>query len=55
LRAYGNTAEKSAVFLSHNLVQGTSTAQTWRFLAAAINTYCPDQMPMLTAVAEPNH
>jgi hypothetical protein len=50
-----NTAEKSAVFLSHNLAQGTTTAQTWQFLAAAIDTYCPDQTPMLTAVAQPNH
>jgi hypothetical protein len=43
------------VFLSHNLQQGTTTAQTWQFLAAAIDTYCPDQMPILTSVAEPNH
>jgi len=48
------SAEKSAVFLSHNLPRGTDTAQTWQFLAAAITTYCPDQSPMLTAVAEPN-
>lgn len=48
------TAEKSAEFLSHNLPRGTDTAQTWQFLAAAIRTYCPDLMPMLTAVAEPN-
>jgi len=48
-------AEKSAVFLSHNLPRGNTTAQAWQFLAAAINTYCPEQMPMLTTVAEPNH
>jgi hypothetical protein len=47
-------AEKSAEFLSHNLPRGTNTAQTWQFLAAAINTYCPDLTPMLTAVAAPN-
>ena len=47
-------AEKSAVFLSHNLPRDTTTAQTWQFLAAAIDTYCPEQQPMLTAVAEPN-
>jgi hypothetical protein len=46
-------AEKSAVFLSHNLQQGTSTAQTWQFLAAAIDTYCPERQPVLAAVAEP--
>jgi Protein of unknown function (DUF732) len=48
------TAEKSAQFLSHNLPRGTSTAQTWQFLAAAIGTYCPDQTPVLTAVAGPH-
>ena len=49
-----SSAEKSAVFLSHNLPQGTTTAQTWQFLAAAIDTYCPEQQPVLAAVAEPN-
>jgi Protein of unknown function (DUF732) len=48
------SAEKSAVFLSHNLPRGTDTAQTWQFLAAAIETYCPEQQPVLAAVAEPN-
>jgi hypothetical protein len=48
------SAEKSAEFLSHNLPQGTSTAQTWQFLAAALSTYCPDLMPVLTSVAEQN-
>jgi hypothetical protein len=48
-------AEKSAEFLSHNLPRGASTAQTWQFVSAAIDTYCPEQMPMLTSVAEPNH
>jgi Protein of unknown function (DUF732) len=49
-----SSAEKSAVFLSHNLPRGTDTAQTWQFLAAAIETYCPEQQPVLAAVAEPN-
>ena len=49
------TAEKSAEFLSHNLQRGTTTAQTWQFLGAAIETYCPDLMPVLTSVAGPNH
>ena len=48
-------AEKSADYLSHNLPRGTATAQTWQFFGAAINTYCPDLMPMLESVAEPNH
>jgi hypothetical protein len=46
--------EKSAQFLSHNLPRDTSTAQTWRFLAAAIGTYCPEQMPILTSIGGPN-
>ena len=49
-----SSAEKSAEFLSHNLPRGTTTAQTWQFLAAAISTYCPDLMPVLTSVAEQN-
>ena len=32
-----SSAEKSAEFLSHNLPRGTSTAQTWQFLAAALS------------------
>ena len=41
-------ADKSAAFLSKNLPRGTTTAQTWQFLATAIGTYCPDQTPVLT-------
>jgi uncharacterized protein DUF732 len=48
------SAEKSAEFLSHNLPRGTDTAQTWQFLGAAIDTYCPDQQPVLAAVADPS-
>src|ERR1700692_2878297 len=44
-------ADKSAAFLSKNLPRGTTTAQAWQFLAAAIGTYCPDQMPVLTSAA----
>jgi Protein of unknown function (DUF732) len=46
-----SSAEKSAVFLSHNLQRGTTTAQTWQFLAAAIETYCPEQQPVLASIA----
>jgi hypothetical protein len=46
-------AYRSAAFLSKNLPRGTTTGQTWQFLNAAINTYCPDQMPVLTSVAGP--
>jgi hypothetical protein len=46
-------AYRSAAFLSKNLPRGTTTGQTWQYLNAAINTYCPDQMPVLTSVAGP--
>jgi Protein of unknown function (DUF732) len=46
-------AYKSAAFLSQNLPRNSTTAQTWQFLNAAINSYCPDQMPVLTSAAEP--
>jgi Protein of unknown function (DUF732) len=48
------TAETSAEFLSHNLARSTDTTQTWQVLAAAIDTYCPEQRPMLTSVARPH-
>jgi Protein of unknown function (DUF732) len=46
-------AYKSAAFLSKNLPRNSTTAQTWQFLNAAINTYCPDQMPVLTSASGP--
>jgi len=49
-----SNAEKSAVFLSPNLPHGSTTEQIWQFLAAAINTYCPDRTAVLTSVAETN-
>ncbi|MFZ0902988.1 MAG: DUF732 domain-containing protein [Mycobacterium sp.] len=45
------TADKSARFAFVNLPRGTSTAQSYQFLAAAIGTYCPDQVPILTSAA----
>jgi hypothetical protein len=45
------TADKSAHFALVNLPRGTSTAQSYQFLAAAISTYCPDQVPILTSAA----
>jgi hypothetical protein len=48
-----DSAYKSAQFLSNNLPRGSTTAQAWQFLAVAINTYCPDQEPMLTPAAGP--
>lgn len=46
------TADKSARFAFVNLPRGTTTGQSYQFLAAAIGTYCPDQVPLLTAAAE---
>ena len=45
------TADKSAHFASVNLPRGATTVQSYQFLAAAIGTYCPDQVPVLTAAA----
>jgi hypothetical protein len=45
------TADKSAHFALVNLPRGTATRQSYQFLAAAISTYCPDQVPVLTAAA----
>jgi Protein of unknown function (DUF732) len=45
------TADKSAHFALVNLPRGTTTAQSYQFLAAAISTYCPDQVPILTSAA----
>jgi hypothetical protein len=45
------TAEKSAHFALANLPRNTTTGQSYQFLAAAISTYCPDQVPILTSAA----
>src|ERR1700751_1714657 len=45
------TADKSAHFALINLPRGTATGQSYQSLAAAIGTYCPDQIPVLTAAA----
>jgi len=46
------TADKSAAFLFNNLPRGTTHAQSWQFLGAAINTYCPDEAPAWQNAAE---
>jgi hypothetical protein len=46
------TADRSAHFAFVNLPRGTTAAQSYQFLAAAIGTYCPDQVPLLTAASE---
>jgi hypothetical protein len=45
------TANTSARFAFVNLPRGTTTAQSYQFLAAAISTYCPDKVPILTSAA----
>ena len=45
------TADKSAHFALINLPRDTTPKQAYQFLAAAIGTYCPDQLPVLTAAA----
>lgn len=45
-------AEKSAKFVFTQLPTGSTTEQTWQFLSAAINTYCPEQAPVLHRAAE---
>ncbi|WP_102419646.1 DUF732 domain-containing protein [Mycobacterium sp. 4858] len=34
----------SATFVGSNLAHGATTGQAWQFLAAALGTYCPDQL-----------
>jgi hypothetical protein len=46
-------AYKSAAFLAKNLPLGTTTEQTWQFLATAINFYCPDLTTVLAQAATP--
>jgi len=46
------TAFESATFLKGNLARTTSTEQVWQFLAAAVQTYCPEQTPGLRAAAD---
>jgi hypothetical protein len=44
-------AYKSAQFISINLQRGNTTGQSWQFLGAALQTYCPDQLPVLQSAA----
>ncbi|MBB3600669.1 hypothetical protein FHT40_000302 [Mycolicibacterium sp. BK556] len=45
-------AEKSATFVFAQLPKGSTTDQTWQFLGAAIDTYCPELAPVLHREAE---
>lgn len=44
-------AAKSARFILPNLPNGSTPAQSWQFLGASINTYCPDQRPVYERAA----
>jgi hypothetical protein len=44
-------AHKSAQFVTANLQRGTTSAQAWQFLGAAIDTYCPEQTVVLQRAA----
>jgi hypothetical protein len=46
-------AYASAKFVSMQLPKGSTTEQAWQFLGGAINTYCPEQLPVLQAAAKP--
>jgi Protein of unknown function (DUF732) len=45
------TADKSAHFALANLPRGSTTVQSYQFIAAAIGAYCPDQLSILTSAA----
>jgi len=45
-------AGKSANFVFQQLQRGSTTAQAWQFLGAALRTYCPDKLPVLEAAAQ---
>lgn len=43
----------SAKFVAMQLPKGSTTEQAWQFLGGAINTYCPEQLPILQQAAVP--
>ncbi len=45
-------ANKSAQFVFNQLQKGSTTQQAYQFLGAALRTYCPDKLPVLTAAAQ---
>ena len=44
-------ADMSAKFVFQQLQKGSTTAQAWQFLGAALRTYCPDKLPVLEQAA----
>jgi hypothetical protein len=37
-------AGQSVQFIARNLPKASTTSQAWQFFAAAVNTYCPDNV-----------
>jgi hypothetical protein len=50
-KGVGANAFESSHFLAANLPKGTTQVQTWQFVAAATDYFCPDQTPALENVA----
>lgn len=48
-------AQQSVHFVNTNLPKGTTNAQAWQFVGAAINTYCPEHLPVLQNAAAAQH
>ena len=48
-RGLDNDPYKSANFIQHNLPRGTTEGQSFQFLGAAIDHYCPNQAGFLQA------
>ncbi|MGB8388279.1 DUF732 domain-containing protein [Mycobacterium sp.] len=46
-RGVDGDAYKAANFIQHNLPRGTTQGQSFQFLGAAIDHYCPEQAPIL--------
>ncbi|OBH01661.1 hypothetical protein A5692_17005 [Mycobacterium sp. E342] len=42
----------SATFVGSNLAHGTTAGQAWQFLAAALKTYCPNQLARFDAATQ---
>ncbi|BBY97417.1 DUF732 domain-containing protein [Mycolicibacterium fallax] len=45
-------AYQSAAFIGKQLDRTTQTDQVWKFLGLTVDTYCPDQQPVLARAAE---
>ena len=47
-------AYAAAKLVHTNLQRGSTTTQAWQSLGAAVQTYCPDLLPVLQSAALPN-